>query len=250
MSGSNVGINGLKNNGTLPDGNNISGTPKFETYAVPITGIGSNGNGFAARTGTLSATDPTAAGNFFFDAGNQQNQTGPPVVEGLNTNANFSVFTRFKLDSLSDFTVLSGRPAGRVLSFIRNTGKLDFFIQGAGDIFNGNAAMPTIATNTWYDIGYSFTGTGNDGIGDTVKYYVNGVNIAASTGANTLDTADVFHFGSKGNNVQAADALFDRVSFYDEVLTDSEFAAFSVPEPSSMLLSATAMLGLLIRRRR
>src|SRR5690606_14755057 len=108
-----------------------------------------------------------------------------------NTNSTFSVFTRVRFNTLDGFRNIAGRPSGQGYSvFVRDTGKLDFYLSGMGDIFNDHPDAPTLETDTWYDIGYSFDGIGNDGVEDTLKLYFNGENILTHVGSSTMENGD------------------------------------------------------------
>ena len=222
------------------------GTPIYVTG----TGVG-NGSGFQS-------------GSFGNGFGHYYLANPGPGAPSLSINSNFSVFTRVKFNSITDFTSVSGRPAGNYFQFNRPDGTLDIVFGGSGGDFSQNptnvtfaggvqygTVAPKLANGRFYDVGYSFSGTSQDGTPDTVKLYLDGTLLTTATFTATFGTGDIFHFGANGGNGQPADAVFDRVSFYNNVLSDAQFADLSrVPEPASLGLLGLGGLGLLARRRR
>ena len=107
-------------------------------------------------------------------------------------------------------------------------------------------------TGSWIHLAGVWDRDGIAGSADTVRLYLNGSVIAASTaggwGTTVGQRADI----GGGNDAGAADKFaLDNIKVYDTAVTDfsNRFDESSLPEPSSLALAGAAVLPLLRRRR-
>ncbi len=200
-------------------GNQLLGTavhcPHYATYD-PKEVAQPGADGFAVRTGPWS----TGQGNL------------ASLDDMTHFNTDFSVWARVKLLGKGEEgdDVILGRPRRWSLERKAKTHRLVVHFGGRlSDIIPLD--RPVIEDGKWYDVGFSFRGTGDDRESDTVCVYLNGKLIDVIEGVAQFDTQDFFHVGASGMNRLAADALFDRVVFWKGVADERVFAALSgLPE--------------------
>ena len=93
---------------------------------------------------------------------------------------------------------------------------------------------------------------------ETIKIYVDGtlINSVNSTNVGRYDISDPSFLIFADEDGETADGYISQFHFSDRVYSDTEIGALgganaaAIPEPSGLLLSAGAALGLLTRRRR
>lgn len=220
--------------GGLQTGNGWN-TPSYATYATSeLAAFAGGGDGYALNTGPGNGgTD----GNVYFSTG------GAP----LTTNDTFTFWARTKWTNNSgNDQVLISRPG------VPNRYRL--YLDGSGNLLTlfGGVTQDTgfdWVVGDWHDVAVVYSGIGVAG-SDLLEVYVDGLSLGTFD-AGTFDTADLFHIGADGGGGLAYDGLFDRVIFWDSVVSASAIAALTnvIPTPAA-LPAGLALLGLGAMRRR
>jgi hypothetical protein len=247
--------------------------------AVPGTGVydgaGSGLHGSLSNSPTYTVYAPTAGTSQDGSSINTQNgyvYFADDTTGKLSLNSNFSIYDRFSLVALptaGNYATLVGRPNLGVGPY-----NYDSFVDSAGNLylnFVAGAALSSaspnnilvatgIQTGQFYDLAFSFAGSANNTSSDTITAYLNGVQVAQATNYNgNFGTSDILHVGSLGGGYSEANANFDRVAYYSQVVSGSQFqtmslasGALSAPEPGAcglLALGALPILGGIVRRR-
>ena len=202
---------------------------------------------------TTSFTSDTIAGSsaqvLSFPAfpGGYTDYVGMPNDSGLSVCSNYTLIMDVKFPSLPNYACIYdyGYEAADGDYFVHNNGL------GVRGQYDG-----TFNADTWYRIALVATyDSGNDDVVWTK--YIDGANV----GTQVLDTAARFSIYNElllfvDNDGETAAGLLNSLAFWNEPLSDSTIAGFgaatatgiAVPEPASVILILTALIGLFVRR--
>lgn len=127
-----------------------------------------------------------------------------------------------------------------------------FYVSAPGGA-GGGYLYTSLSANTWYNYVVTWDNAAVGGIG-CIQQYLNGSRIACGTGVlfNDTGTTTAWHFGSHYKSLAPWNGLIDEFGFWNTALSDSEvgwvathsLASIGVPEPTSSVLLASCVLGL------
>jgi len=207
--------NGYKGNGFQ--------SPKYAAYTPPAGSSKPGFDGFALST---------LEGNIYFG-----DRDANPGLPSLSRNTDFSVWARVNRQvDTGEYQLLVGLPDFDLGSyqwalFVRPDGTLDLTFNAGIILTTGlfSGSGPAIDLGEWYDVGFSFSGVGDDGNPDTVKVYLDGALIGTFTlTANFTDNGAHLHVGALNAKYAGAKVLFDRVIYWEGIVSDAEFQALSI----------------------
>ncbi len=236
---------------TSPSGSTANGTlPSGVTYAAGDSrgGVGTHanfsgvtaGNGINFTSTGANTLNNTSAATLFTDFQLTSNiTTGDPRLMFLSTNGSTTA-------ARAEIRLNTGSGASGIYSFrtgARSGTNTSPFVSLTSDTFSLNL-------DQWYTVA-----TVIDYANDSIKIFLNGVDIVSGSEAaafaetSTPNTnSGLALIGNNGGTAPAFSGKLDNTRIYNDNQS-ANIAALSIPEPSTALLGALGLLGLLRRRR-
>jgi hypothetical protein len=225
--------------------------------AVALVGIDGVATGTptatADKNGNVGGAVDFSGGDFFYEI------DASPEITSL-TAGTMSAWVKWNTSTGEQGILAAGASGGgqtEYFTFMRQTNNIvrvdvDDGDDGLGRVARSNSS---VAPDTWYHIVASFTAQ------VSVSLYVDGVGASSSlAGAGSeasLDGLSTWLIGSERTNARFLNGAIDDVRFYDHELSASEVAdlftagpLYSIPEPSSLVLTLSGALLLFRLRRR